>query len=155
MLYRWRSRPSEPHRENQRKWKENEKKFEIQADHLTLARRPDILLTKKIRSFFTDDVAVPANHTVKIKESEKKTKKKFEIQADHLTLARRPDILLTKKIRSCFTDDLAVPENHTVKIKESEKKDKYLDLARKRKKKSMNHEGDSDTNCNWYTRNDL
>ena len=32
-------------------------------------------------------------------------------------------------------------------IKESEKKDKYLDLARELKK-TIEHEGDGDTNCN-------
>ena len=34
-----------------------------------------------------------------------------------------------------------------VKLKESEKRDKYLDLARK--KKTVEHESDNYTNCNW------
>ena len=33
--------------------------------------------------------------------------------------------------------DFAVPADHRVKLKESEKKDKYQDLARELKKKSM------------------
>ena len=34
-----------------------------------------------------------------------------------------------------------------MKIQENEKRDKYLDLARDLKK-AIEHEGDSDTNCN-------
>ena len=45
------------------------------------------------------------------------------------------------------------PTDHRVKIKENEKRDKYLDLARELKKKSMEHESDSDTNCSWCTWN--
>ena len=45
--------------------------------------------------------------------------------------------------------DFVVPADPRVKLKESEKRNKYLDLARERKKK---HEGDGDTNCNWYAR---
>ena len=44
--------------------------------------------------------------------------------------------------------DFAVPDDHRVKLKESEKKDKYLDLARELKK-TVKHESDSYTNCNW------
>ena len=50
----------------------------------------------------------------------------------------------------------AVPTNQRVILKESEKRDKYLDLARelkKKNKKTMEHEGDGDTNCNWCTWN--
>ena len=42
----------------------------------------------------------------------------------------------------------AVSDYHRVKLKESEKKDKYLDLARELKK-TVEHESDGDTNCNW------
>ena len=49
--------------------------------------------------------------------------------------------------------DFAVAADHRVKIKESEKRDKYSDLARKLKKKTVEHEGDDDTNCNWRARN--
>ena len=44
--------------------------------------------------------------------------------------------------------DFAVPADHRMKLKESEKKDKYLDLARGLKK-TMEHEGDNYTNCDW------
>ena len=47
--------------------------------------------------------------------------------------------------------DLVVSADHWVKLKESEKKDKYLDLARELEK-TMEHESDGDTNCNWYAR---
>ena len=46
--------------------------------------------------------------------------------------------------------DFAIPADHMVKLKESEMRDKYLDLARELKK-TMEHESDSDTNCNWVT----
>ena len=44
--------------------------------------------------------------------------------------------------------DFAVPVDHRVKLKESEKRDKYVDFARELKK-TMEHENDGDTNCNW------
>ena len=52
--------------------------------------------------------------------------------------------------------DFAVPADHRIKVKESEKKDKSLDLARelKKKKKTMDYEGDNYTNhdwCFWYS----
>ena len=45
--------------------------------------------------------------------------------------------------------DLAVLANHRIKLKEKEKKDKYLDLARELKKKTIEHEGDNYTNRDW------
>ena len=53
-----------------------------------------------------------------------------------------------KKKRNCKIVDFAVPAEHKIKLKECEKKDKYLDLARKLKK-TMEHEGDNYTNCDW------
>ena len=47
--------------------------------------------------------------------------------------------------------NFAVTEDYRVKIKE--KRDKYLNLARELNK-TMEHESDGDTNCNWYTWND-
>ena len=47
----------------------------------------------------------------------------------------------------------AASVDYGLKIKESEKKNKYLDLARELKK-VMEHEGNVDTNFNWYARND-
>ena len=41
-----------------------------------------------------------------------------------------------------------VSADHRMKLKESKKKDKYLDLARELKK-TVEHESDSYTNCNW------
>ena len=52
-------------------------------------------------------------------------------------------ITITRKIF-----DFAVPADHRIKLKECEKMDKYLDLARELKK-TMEHEGDNCTNCNW------
>ena len=45
--------------------------------------------------------------------------------------------------------NFAVPADHRLKLKESEKKDKYLDLARELKKKTM--ELENNTNGNWYS----
>ena len=45
--------------------------------------------------------------------------------------------------------DFAVPADPRVKLKENEKRDKYLDLARELKKKTVEHGSDSDTNCYW------
>ena len=44
--------------------------------------------------------------------------------------------------------DFAVLVDHRVKLKEREKKDKYKDFARELKK-TVEHEGDNYTNCNW------
>ena len=45
--------------------------------------------------------------------------------------------------------DFAVPANHRVELKEDEKEDKYLNLAREMKKKTVEHETEGNTNCNW------
>ena len=53
-----------------------------------------------------------------------------------------------QKKRTCRIVDFAVPADHREKMKESEKKD----LSRPSKgieKKTMEHEGDSYTNCCW------
>ena len=78
----------------------------------------------------------------------------FDIQTDHLISARRPDLIVInkkKKKRTCKIVDFAVLPDHRIKRKESEKKDKYLDLARELKKKTMEHEGDDYTYCDWCT----
>ena len=52
--------------------------FEVQTDHLILARRPCLVLINKIkRTCHVTDFAVPANHSVEIKESEKIEKYMF------------------------------------------------------------------------------
>ena len=48
--------------------------FEIQTDHQILSRRPDLIIIKKERTCRIIDFAVPADHIVKLKESEKKDK---------------------------------------------------------------------------------
>ena len=58
--------------------------FGIQTDHLISARRPDlIVINKKKRTFKIVDFAVPADHRIKLKESEKKD--------NYLVLARLKD----------------------------------------------------------------
>ena len=52
-----------------------------------------------------------------------------------------------KKKRICKIVDFAVPADHWIKLKECEKKDKYIDVARERKKQTMEHEVDNYTNC--------
>ena len=78
----------------------------------------------------------------------------FDIQTDHLISTRKTDLIIIKKKRTCKIVDFAVPADHRIKLKECEKKDKYLDLARELKKKTMEHEGDNYTNCDkcfWYS----
>ena len=49
--------------------------FEIQTDHLILARRPDqVVVDKKKRTYQIVDFDAPADHWVKLKDSEKKDK---------------------------------------------------------------------------------
>ena len=49
--------------------------FNIQTDHLIPARRPDlIIINKKTRISKIVDFAVPADHRINLKESEKKDK---------------------------------------------------------------------------------
>ena len=80
----------------------------------------------------------------------------FNIHTDHLISARRPGLIIInnkkkkkKKERICKIFDFAVPADHRIKQKECEKKDKYLDLARELKKKTMEHEGENYTSCDW------
>ena len=53
-------------------------------------------------------------------------------------------------MRNCKFLDFAVPADHRIKLKEWEKKDKYLDLTRELKKKTVEHAGDNYTISNWY-----
>ena len=48
-----------------------------------------------------------------------------------------------QKKRPYRSMDFAVLTDHNVKLKESEKKDKYLNLARELKKKTVEHESES------------
>ena len=82
----------------------------------------------------------------------------FEIQTDHLISDRQLDRVIVnnnknkkrKKKRICRIVDFAALAVHRVKLKESEKTDKYLDFVRELK--TMEHESDGDTNCNWHAR---
>ncbi len=66
-----------------------------------------------------------------------------------IILVRRPDLLINnKKKKTCKIVLFAVPANHRIKLKECEKKDKFVDLVRELKK-TVEHEGDNYTNCDW------
>ena len=45
--------------------------FEIKTDNLISAKWPDQVIVKKLRIWRTADFAVPADHRVKLRESEK------------------------------------------------------------------------------------
>ena len=67
--------------------------FNIQTDHLILARRPDLIINKKKkkkRICKIVDFAVPADHRIKLKECEKKDK--------YLDLARELKKLRNMKV---------------------------------------------------------
>ncbi len=51
-------------------------------------------------------------------------------------------------MKICKIVDFAVPADHKLKLKECEKNGKYLDLARELKK-TIKHEGDNNTHCEW------
>ena len=73
----------------------------------------------------------------------------FQIQTGHLISTRRPElIIINKKKTTSRIVDFAVSADQRVMLKESEKKDKYLDLARE-SKKTVEHECNGFTNCNW------
>ena len=66
--------------------------FEAQTNHLILVRWPDIIIiNKKKRTCKIMNFAVPADHRVKLKESEKKDK--------YLNLAREPKKLRNMKVK--------------------------------------------------------
>ena len=99
---------------------------------------------------------VYAQHRILLENKTHKGLWDFEIQTDHLILVRRPYLVIVKtktkqnkKKQNCRIVDFSIPVDHRVKLKESEKRDKYLDLARELKKKTMKHENDGDTSCNW------
>ena len=55
-----------------------------------------------------------------------------------------------QKKRTGLIEDFAAQADHRVKLKESEKRDDYLYFAREHQK-TMEYEGDGDTNCGWCT----
>ena len=56
-----------------------------------------------------------------------------------------------KKKRTCRLEDFVVPAEHQVKIKWNENINTFLDLARKLKKKTLEHDSDSDSNFSLCT----
>ena len=60
-------------------------------------------------------------------------------------------MLIIKKKKTCHLEDLNVPVDSIVKMKEREKMDKYFDLAWELR--TVDHEGDEDTNFRWCTWN--
>ena len=74
---------------------------------------------------------------------------------NHLISVWRPDLIIInkkkkkeKEKRTWKIVGFSVLTDHRVKLKEREKKDKYFDLAREWKK-TVGHESDVYTNCNW------
>ena len=76
----------------------------------------------------------------------------FEIQTDHLIPTRKPNlVIINKKQKNNSRVDFAVPENHRMKTKENEKRENYLYIARELK--TVEHESNGDTICNWLVLN--
>ena len=63
-------------------------------------------------------------------------------------------VAIGKKKKTHRRVDFAVPADNWVNIKENEKINKFLVLElEKTKQKTVEHKGNGDTNCNWYTWN--
>ena len=69
----------------------------------------------------------------------------FEIQTNHIIPVRKPDIVLTNQKKIIWS--LVDFADHRMKIKEIKKTDKYLDLARELKKKTLMNESQGNRNC--------
>ena len=79
--------------------------FNIQTDHLIPARRPDlIIINKKKRTCKIVDFAVPADHRINLKESEKKDK--------YLDLARELKKAVEHESNGCTNCDWCVRHNN-------------------------------------------
>ena len=48
--------------------------FEIQTDYLILGKRQELVFIKKKKNYYLVDFAVPVDHKMKVKESEKTNK---------------------------------------------------------------------------------
>ena len=68
-----------------------------------------------------------------------------------IILSRPDEVIINKKKITYKIVDFVIPTDNLVKLKENEKRVKYMDLARELKK-TMNHESDVDTKCNWRAR---
>ena len=69
-------------------------------------------------------------------------------RSPNLSQKTRPYNNQEEKKKICKIVDFALPTDHRIKLKECEKRDKYLDLARELKK-TVEHENDNNTNCDW------
>ena len=74
----------------------------------------------------------------------------FDMHTVHLISASRPHLIIINKkkrenLKNCRLCCPGWQQNKT----EYEKKDEYLDLTRELKK-TMEHEGDNYTNCDWF-----
>ena len=74
----------------------------------------------------------------------------FEIQRDHLISTRHADLTIInkKKEENLWIVNFSIPEDHRMKLKEWQ----VLGLCQITKK-TVEHEGDSDTYCYWCTLN--
>ena len=97
--------------------------FEIQINHLILARRPDLELILARRP----DLAV--------------------------NLARRPDLVVIKTKISCLVDFVVPANNIEWKSKKKKWKESWVFRTCKGTNKTEEHEGGSNTNCSWHTWN--
>ena len=92
-------------------------------------------------------------HMVYVQENETyKLLRNSEVQTDHLNLARRPGpIILNNKKEYLVNSVLSVLADHKVKLKKTKTKISNRTLLGNLEK-TMEHESDGDTNCNWCTR---
>ena len=79
----------------------------------------------------------------------------LRIKTDHQVLARRPDIVIINKKKEILPNSrLCHPSRPPSKNQRKLKESQLLGPCQKTKKKqTMEHEGDNDTNYNWYARN--
>ena len=83
----------------------------------------------------------------------------FEIQTEHRVLARKRDLVLIGKKKVLFIEYIFFsPADHEMKkkkMKKEERKRKERQILGRceRAEKTVEHEGDGETNCSWYTRN--
>ena len=84
----------------------------------------------------------------------KTTKKIYQQVVGECTKTyQQPGVRETKQFWSKIREQRSHNRRHWKKLKESEKRDRYLDIARKIQ--TMEHEGDSDSNSNCCTWNNL
>ena len=78
-----------------------------------------------------------------------------EIQLDHLILARRPDpVKVNKTKRDLSTSGRCRPSRPLSEIKKKKRKEKQVFRPCQAPEKTMEHDDDSVTSCNWCAWND-